>query len=477
MSLYNVKTFGARGDGFAKDTPALQKALDACAHNGGGTVVVPPGIYLCGTLYLRDRTTLHLEAGATLLGSPDLADYNADDAYPQNGFCREENWTGAHLLLALEVDHVALTGTGTIDGNSSVFWGLTQPGQRFQTIKNRRPGQMICFVECTHVTLRDVSLNNAPTWTLFLHGCESCSISGIRISNPRGTPNGDGLDLDCCRDVIVSNCIIHSSDDSITLRGNNARLKNPGRPCENIIISNCLLSSGTCGIRVGVGDGLIRNCRIDHCILTDCRTGIHMISSYAANFVGGEKKGCSIEGIAFSNLTISAKIPFWILSGESQTATIRDVSFSQLRISARMGGFIAGSQPDLISDLMFNDIDLDFTEPGLDLLPRERITSNLREWDLLEYRLPFGIYLLNLNRVTFRNFILRIAPGAIPPLIPFGVDTCRFLSIDPLSVEMPNAASQSPILDCLRGEPPRILHGRLNDRRFGPAPHPIPDAV
>lgn len=466
MNPYDIKSFGAKGDGIAKDTRAVQSALDACAQSGGGTVLVPPGIFLCGTLYLRDHTTLHLEAGATIRGSPDLADYNADDAYPQNGFCKEENWTGAHLLIALEARQVALTGQGTIDGNSAAFFGPPLHNRPGFSIKDRRPGQMICFVECTHVTIRDVSLVNATSWTLFLHGCESCIVSGIRISNPRGTPNGDGLDIDSCRDVTVSDCIIRSSDDSITLRGNNAGLKQPNRACENVVVTNCLLSSGTCGIRVGVGDGIVRNCRVSNCVMTDCRTGIHMISSYAAGFEGGDKKGCTIERIAFSNLTLDAKMPFWILSGDSQTAAIRDISFSHLRISARMGGYIAGSRPGLISDLLFSDLDLDFTEADLPPLPRERLAPNLREWDFLENRLPFGIFLLNAHRVTFRHLFLRVAEGPLPHLIPVGADNCQTVCFDHPSLEIPNPSSPARMIDCLRGATPRIVNGLLNSKPF-----------
>lgn len=467
MIYHDIRRFGATGDGLAKDTRPIQDAIDACAQSGGGTVIVPAGTYLCGTLYLRDHTTLHLEPGATIRGSPDLADYNTDDAYPQNLSSKEENWTGAHLLIALEARHVALTGMGTIDGNSAAFFEPPQPNRPGCSIKTQRPGQMICFVECSHVTIRDVHLINAPSWTLFLHGCESCVVSGIRIFNPRGTPTGDGLDIDSCRDVTVSDCIVRSSDDSITLRGHNARLKKPNRACENVVISNCILSSGTCGIRVGVGDGIVRNCRVSNCVLTDCRTGIHMISSFAARFEGGDKKGCTIERIAFSDLTVDAKMPFWILSGDSRTASIRDVSFSRLRVSARMGGYIASSRPGLISDLHFSDIDLDFLEPDLPPLPRERLAPNLREWNFLAHRLPFGIFLVNAHRVAFRHLSLSVAEGPSPRLIPFGMDTCQAVVFDRASLELPGHPPPGPVLDCPRGEPPRFLNGLLNGQPLG----------
>ena len=110
--MVNVREFGAVGDGATKDTAAIQKALDK-----GGTVIVPPGTYLAGTLYLHDDTELHLEPGATLLASPDPADYNADDFCPQNRVHKGDWARGAHFIVAVEARNVAITGTGKIDGN------------------------------------------------------------------------------------------------------------------------------------------------------------------------------------------------------------------------------------------------------------------------------------------------------------------------------------------------------------------------
>ena len=118
---YDVRAFGAKGDGVAKDTAAVQRALDACAGTGG-RVVVPPGTYLIGSVFLGDATELHLEKGATLLGSPDLADYNAPDAYPQNFGSKNEGWSAKHLILAIEKKGVSITGRGTIDGNGRAFF-------------------------------------------------------------------------------------------------------------------------------------------------------------------------------------------------------------------------------------------------------------------------------------------------------------------------------------------------------------------
>ena len=109
VEICNVREFGAKGDGTTKDTEAIQKALDACAGKSG-RVVVPPGTYLTGSLYMGDDTELHLEEGAVILGSPDLADYNAPDAYPQNHGSVKEGWSAKHLILVLEKKNVKISG-------------------------------------------------------------------------------------------------------------------------------------------------------------------------------------------------------------------------------------------------------------------------------------------------------------------------------------------------------------------------------
>jgi len=173
-------------------TEALQNAIDEVFASGGGRVILPQGTFMTGTLWLKSHVELHLEQGAVLLGSPNLEDYNADDAYEQNYSCYAEGWVGKHLIIVHEATDVAITGLGTIDGNGQAF--MAEKGQGFGLIypwrEGRagekvpgvcRPGQLICFIECRNVTLRDVSIRNATSWTVFLYGCDYVSVSGLRI--------------------------------------------------------------------------------------------------------------------------------------------------------------------------------------------------------------------------------------------------------------------------------------------------------
>ena len=125
----SILDFGARGDGVTLCTAQICAAINACAESGGGRVTVPAGVYVTGTVVLRDHVELHLEQGAVLKGSTDMEDYNALDAYAQNFSSPvHEKWLGKHLILAVECTDVALTGGGTVDGSGDAFFdGVPKP--------------------------------------------------------------------------------------------------------------------------------------------------------------------------------------------------------------------------------------------------------------------------------------------------------------------------------------------------------------
>ena len=152
----NICDFGAVSGGTVLCTKAIQEAIDACAQSGGGRVTVPPGVYLTGTVWLRDNVELHLEHGSVLKASTNMEDYNALDAYEQNFSYAPEQWVGKHLILAIECKNVALTGSGTIDGSGDSFYSdeLTfctyawKDGIQLAKDKELcRPGQLLCFVQ------------------------------------------------------------------------------------------------------------------------------------------------------------------------------------------------------------------------------------------------------------------------------------------------------------------------------------------
>ncbi len=303
--FYDVRSYGATGDGVTNDAPAIQQAIDACNAVGGGTVVVPSGIYLIGTIYLKSDVDFYISEGATLLGSPNKEDYNAPDAYPQNSVWPNESNFGAHLILCVEQKNVTVRGPGRVDGNSLKFIvdenGVPYPGQDKIPW---RPSQMLCFVESENVRVQDLELTNSTYWTLFLHGCRRVFIRGVQIQNSRSphTHNGDGIDVDCCEYVSISDCQIDSADDCITLRASGEKLRTP-RPCRYVTITNCVLSTPCNCFRFGVGNGEVRDVVVDNIVIESARTAFNFVSSWSEN-----GRGVDIRNIRIGNAAIDCEI-------------------------------------------------------------------------------------------------------------------------------------------------------------------------
>ena len=392
-----ITAFGAVGDGKTVNTEAIQAAVDRRSESGGGRVTVPPGVFVTGTLFLKDNVELHLEAGAVLRGSPDLADYNRDDCFEQNVAFARENVTGAHLLIAHEARNVSLTGQGVVDGNGRAFFGDIQGGK--YAIRDWRPGQMVYFCECERVRVEGVSLNNAPYWTCFLHGCENVIVRGVSIDNPRETRNGDGIDIDCCRNVAVSDCLIASGDDCITLRASNRRLKNKDRACEHVAVSNCVLSTPCNALRIGVGDGVIRNAVFSNLVVRATRNGICLVSKYSER----QTTGATIQNLRFSNLVMDTVMPFYIARGYDATAAIENIYFSDIRATACKTSCLYGNSRGRLKNIQFRNVDVEVTGGREFMGDREPDPCVHREWSP---GWDTAFFVARCDDVRFRNLTL-----------------------------------------------------------------------
>jgi polygalacturonase len=227
---YNVIDSGAKPDGKTLCTHLIQKAIDDCSASGGGVVTIPAGVFLSGTVFLKNDVVLFLENGAVILGSTKIEDYK-----PGN------------LIRALEVQNIGITGNGSIDGQGHVFWIPT--GKK--TFAHNRPssGNLIQLEGCKNVTIENVTLKGSESWTLHLLGCDDVLVSGINIRNPLHGPNTDGIDIQACSNVRISNCNIYTNDDAIVLK--NRHTKYYGKACENITITNCILTTVCNGFKIG----------------------------------------------------------------------------------------------------------------------------------------------------------------------------------------------------------------------------------
>lgn len=351
-----AKDYSLISDSQKVQTEKIQKAIDDCYASGGGTVHFEPGIYRTGTIYLRSNTSLHLPHMCTIKGSDDLTDYNASDAWEQNMIVPSEKVYGQHLIVLLEVENCSIYGGGTIDGNGDHF-GYEE---REDFV---RPGQMVYLCESKEIRLTDLNLINSTYWSCFVHGCENVTIRGLRIKNNLHILNGDGIDIDASRRVIVSDCIIRTQDDCITFRCDNgvfSHLKDKTRILEDVTVTNCQLSTEDCNaFRIGVGQGKIRNCQVSNIVIRNSAKGVCMESRYAFN--SEEQPGVEIENISFSNIFMECKMPVFLSSGcfgilKEYAPKIRNIRFSGLTVQAKHNIVVQANEGSAIENIMFRDL-------------------------------------------------------------------------------------------------------------------------
>ena len=382
--MANILDFGAIPDGTTLNTTAIQKAIDAMATQGGGQVIVPAGTFMTGTLRLKDNIDLHLEPGSVLLASKNLDDYNKLEEYPQNWGSQREQWRGAHLIIAIGRKNVSITGRGVIDGSGDFFYELpfeNPPlrhnyawswGLRVSRDKEMlRPGQLLVFCECQNVLVSGISIRNSPCWCCYLIGCQDAVIEKLFIRNPRDAANTDGIDIDCCQNVMVSNCNIETGDDAITLRGHEKPL---GRhaPCENVTITNCVLGCSVCAFRIGVGSGTIRNVTISNIVIRRAARGFLVQSAYSPN------TGVDIYDISVSNIRLDhTACPVLVSSGfPDTTATIHDISFDGLHGNCYSNLAVTGQEQTHPHDIWFTNCRFHIVKPPVRLAEQKDYPSH-----------------------------------------------------------------------------------------------------
>ncbi len=382
--MYNILDYGAVADGVTVCSKSIQAAIDACHANGGGQVVVPAGTFVTGTIWLKSNVELHLAHGALLKASENLADYNDEDAYEQNFSYPPEEWCGKHLIMILECDNVAITGTGTIDGSAAAYYDFENrilhgeyvwaDGLSLSKDKvNLRPGQLLCFVESTNVRVTDICIRNATSWCCFFHGCEYITVRGLRVFNDFSAANTDGIDLDCCRFAAVSDCIIETGDDDVAIRCSGSKLKKAPPVCEHITISNCVLSCASSAFRIGVGMGNIRHIRVSNITLSRAGVGLHFMPTI-------HKHGCiDIEDVNFSNIS-AVNVGYPMLIG-GDAGSVKNIVLDNIRMEAKAESEIAAHDSCVVSDLLLRDVQLrlcDEKRPFTERTLKERGLTALR---------------------------------------------------------------------------------------------------
>jgi len=301
--MYNITDFGA-ADGVTNIASFVQKAIDACKEHGGGTVLIPAGTYVMGSVHLYSNVHIVLEAGARVLGSTDMNDYDLREPFEgpryQDG---SHSYFHHSMFWAEDCENISITGLGVID-MQEVWESVHTPGE--SEWGGKRGAKIIACKRCKNVTVTDLTLLHATDIAVYFAGCERVRVRGLSIDT-----NIDGISPDCCRNVVISDCIVKSGDDSIVLKSSYT-LKEK-RVCENVTVTNCVVSSRCNGIKLGTeSNGGFRNISISNCVVYD---------TFSSGLALQITDGGDMDGVAVSNITMkNVGSPIFIILSDRRRA-------------------------------------------------------------------------------------------------------------------------------------------------------------
>jgi polygalacturonase len=424
----SIVDYGAVADGRTINTRAIQAAVDECAGRGGGTVLVPTGVWVTGSVALKSQVSLRLEAGATLRGSSNI------DDYPANGFKHLEMGDTRSLLWAISQNDISICGEGTIELVDRPFFdwnrlrtglppekdSLLQDWQRRQCVvaAGNRPSQPIFFHDCRRLRLEGVTIRNSPCWTVTFSCCEDIQVHGIRIDNNLQVPNNDGLHFSGSKNIVVSDCIIRGGDDALAFTG----ITNPDSVCERITVTNCILSSRSAGIRLGHLSGKVRDVALSNLVMHDCSRGFAIQAG----------DGGWVENVVIDNVVMETRMfagawwgkgePLVISAANSSSGHIRGISINHLRARSENSILVVGQNHN-VSDIVLGDLDLTFSySPNSALYGQEfdLAPAPLRPSPMASNRIPW-IYADNVGGLELRN--IRVGQSVVAD---------RKLTLDPI---------------------------------------------
>ena len=442
---YNIIDYGAKNDTTVLSTKFVQQAIDDCSRAGGGRVFVPTGSYKIGSIELRSNVHLHLERGATLYGSTRLEDYRP---MKSDYVSLRTQTTTIQLIYADRVHNVCIDGYGTIDGRGRAFkklsWndeGITRP-------------HLLRIIRGEDVTVRDVTLKNSGCWMQHYLACDRLHIDGIKVFN-RNNYNNDGLDLDGCHEVVVTNVMADSDDDAITLKSTSPRL------CENIRISNCVVSSHCNAVKLGTeSNGGFRNISISGIVV---KPSSDQQEKFFGQWIGSSAislevvDGGTMENVTVSDITVEGtESPIFIrlgnrgrgyklrdgkgtLSGNGNEDTIAELipidhvgsiqgvhlENIQIRNAGSLGCSITGLPGHPVENISLSNISL-YHQGGVRQEDLSKIDEALKDEKEKEYpeatmwgKLPAkGFFVRHAHNVRFQNIHIQTErPDARPDFV------------------------------------------------------------
>lgn len=402
---------GAKGDGITDNTVIFQQVIDNCSLLGGGTIYVPSGTYLIRPLELKSNIHIHLELGATLLGSNCLADYDHAFLYPAGTM----NQTSG-LLYARDKINISLTGLGVIDGQGgSTTFQFGNDGDGGP----KRP-KLLYLVECKGITVQDLTFRNSAYWVQHYERCGNLQIRGIKIFS-HCNYNNDGIDIDA-KNVTISDCYIDVEDDAICLKSDHSEF------CENVTITNCVVASNCNGIKLGTASlGGFRNIAISNCVvhrasednirrwsttIQHVKADVTVLAGVAIEMVDGG----IIDGVTVSNITMrDVQTPIFIRLGDRKRVfhkgggILKNIFISDIvaRAESLIASSITGVPGHCVENVSISNVNISYPGGGTREMAERQVPEQVKDYPenrMFGHTLPAAaFYVRHARNVDFHN--------------------------------------------------------------------------
>jgi polygalacturonase len=362
-----ITDFGAEAGATTLNTAAIQKAIDTAEQQGGGTVVIPPGVFRSGSLFLKPGVGLHLAEGAVLKGSENIEDYPKRMTRIEGHF---EPWRMA-LVNAQGMSGVRIDGAGRLDGSGPVFWRAfwqrRKENPKCTNLEVERPRLM--FIDrCTQVSIEGIALTDSGFWNLHLYRCRDVRIEGVRITIPSSgpdlrAPSTDGIDVDSSQQVVIRRCIISTHDDNIALKGSkgpHADKDADSPPVEDIIVEDCEIGDGNGLITCGSEATIVRNVTVRNCLMTGHAT---VLTLKLRPDTPQHYENITLDGIRLAGsgrlLNVAPWTQFFDLRGQPPPSRrVNGITLRNISGAYRTMGVLRGNPGDVLEDFTLENVNI-----------------------------------------------------------------------------------------------------------------------
>ena len=368
---FTVTDYGAVAGGPGLNTAAIQHAIAAAAAKGGGTVVIPAGVFRSGSLFLKPGVALFLAEGAVLKGSENIGDYPKQVTRIEGHF---EPWRMA-LVNAQGLTKVRISGPGRLDGSGPVywnaFWARRNENPKCTNLEVERP-RLLFIDRCTDVHLEGLALQDSGFWNLHLYRCRDVLIEGLRITIPSAVnglrgPSTDGIDVDSSQNVTIRKCYISTGDDDIALKGSKGPLADQDAdspPVENILIEDCQVGDGNGLVTCGSEATIVRHITVRNCVMSGHAT---VLTLKLRPDTPQHYEDITLDGIKLAGggrlLNVAPWTQFFDLKGlPAPSRTVNNITLRNITGSYRTFGTLRGNPGDTLRDITLENIDVKLTE-------------------------------------------------------------------------------------------------------------------